>query len=127
MGFDKIGRKKVSTVTKIINLQALTLILITIGFFLYGGWQKAISPALGGIVALLPNGYFAYRIHLANGKEAKQVVRTFYAAEIVKIFLTAALFFFVFHVPGVEFLALLIGYIAAVSVHWFALILWRND
>lgn len=121
------GRKKTSTVTKIINLQASTLIVITIGCFLYGGWQKAMSPGLGGIVALLPNIQFAYRMHLASGKEAKQIVQSFYAAEITKIFLTAALFFFVFQFPGVEFLALLIGYIAVASVHWFALILWRND
>jgi len=121
------ARKKVSTVTKIINLQALTLITITIGFFLHGGWQKATSPGLGGIVALLPNIHFAYRMYLASGKEAKQIVRSFYAAEITKIFLTAALFFFVFHFPGVEFLTLLLGYIAVASVHWFALILWRND
>jgi ATP synthase protein I len=81
------------------------------------------SPALGGLVALMPNVYFAYRIYLAKGKSAMQVVRTFYLAEFVKICLTIALFCVVYQIPGINFLTLFIGYVAVLSVHWFALIL----
>ena len=118
--------KKISTVSKLLILQALVMFLTVSGFMLLGGWQTALSSGLGSLVALLPNIYCAYRIHLASGKEAKVIVRTFYASETKKILLTAALFVIVFQIRGVNILTLFAGYIAVVSVHWLALIIWRD-
>ena len=120
------ARKKISTVSKLLILQALVMLLTVSGFMLLGGRQAALSSGLGSLVALLPNIYFAYRIHLASGKEAKVIVRTFYASETKKILLTAALFVIVFQIRGVNILTLFAGYIAVVSVHWLALIIWRD-
>ena len=118
--------KEISTVSKMLILQALVILVTAMGFMLLGGWQKAMSPVLGGLVALIPNVYFAYRLYLASGKEAKIIVRTFYVSETTKILLTVALFVIVFQIRGVNVLTLLAGYIAVVSVHWVALILWRE-
>jgi ATP synthase protein I len=96
---------------------------MTAGFVLAGGWQKALSPALGGMAAFIPNLYFALRIYKSAGQEARKIVRSFYAGESGKLLLTAALFFMIFQIPNIEILPLLAGYIAALSVFWFALLM----
>ena len=116
-------RNDFSTVSKILILQATVTIMIAMVFVIFSGFQQAMSPALGGVVALVPNLYFAYRIHLASGKPAIQIVRAFYIAEAIKIFLTVVLFCIVYQIPGINFLTLFFSYVAVLSVHWFALIL----
>ncbi len=118
--------KKDSTVHKLLLMQALVMIVTTLGFLIFGGARMAMSPGLGGLVAFLPNLGFAYRMQLASEKKAKQMVRSFYVSVAIKILLTAALFLIVFQIPEVNLLTLLVGYIAVVSVHWFALYLWRT-
>jgi len=115
-----------STVGRLLILQVVIVTLVAAGFFLAGGWQKAISPLLGGLAALLPNFYFAFRMHLTKGRDAKKIVRSFYAGESGKILLTAFLFYLIFQVPEINLLTLLAGYMAVLSVFWFALILWRE-
>ncbi len=120
------GRADVSTVNKILILQVLVLFLVVAGFFSVGGWKNAVSPGLGGLIALLANFVFAYWVQLANDKQPREMLRFFYFAEAVKIFLTVLLFSIFFQIPGVQLLTLMLGYVAVLSVHWFALILWRN-
>ncbi len=119
-------KNEFSTVKKILMLQVLIAVLLASGFFVLGGWKNAQSPLLGSVIALLPNGYFAYKMYLSRHWEAKKMVRSFYVSESTKIFLTAALFAIVLQVPGINLLTLLFGYLAVLSVFWFALILWRN-
>lgn len=115
-------RSDYSSVNKILILQASLTFFVAMAFVMIAGLQKAMSPALGGAVALLPNLYFAYRIHLAKGKPAIQLVRAFYLAEAIKISMTIALFCIVYQIPGINFMALFFTYVAVLSVHWFALI-----
>ncbi len=119
-------RNEFSTVKKILSLQALIAVLVASGFFVLGGWKNALSPVLGSIVALLPNYFFAYKVFLSRNMDAKRIVRSFYAGESTKIILTAVLFTMVFQVPDLNLLTLLVGYLAVLSVFWFALVLWRN-
>ncbi len=120
------ARNEFSTVKKILLLQALVVMVIASGFLMLGGWINALSPAMGGVIALLPNCFFAYKMFLSRNLEAKKIVRSFYTGESTKIILTAALFTMVFQIPNLNLLTLLIGYLAVLSVFWFALILWRN-
>jgi ATP synthase protein I len=106
-----------------LNYQILIILIVTIAYAVAGGWQKALSPALGGMTAFIPNLYFALRIHKATGQDAKKIVRSFYAGESGKLLLTAALFIVVFQIPNVEIIPLLTGFIAALSVFWFALLM----
>lgn len=115
-----------STVAKILVLQALTIIIVTSGFFVWKGWETAKSPAYGGLIAFLPNLYFAYRIYASRMLDAKSMVRSFYASETKKILLTAALFILVFQIPQVNLMTLLAGYMSVLSVFWLALIIWRD-
>lgn len=115
-----------STVVKVLYTQALMAVLVTAIFMLIGGWPFAFSPLLGCGVALLPNIVFAYKIYLARAMQAQSIVTAFYMGETIKLILTAALFILVLQIPSVDFLTLLVGYVAVISVFWFALFYWRN-
>ena len=112
-----------STISKILSYQLLIILIITAGSAGFGGMHYAISTALGGVAAFVPNLYFALRIHKAAGLPARKVVNAFYAGESGKLILTAALFVLIFQVPNITILPLLLGYIAALSVFWFALLM----
>lgn len=111
-----------TTVAKILGYQVLIIMVVSFGFVVVG-WQKALSSALGGSVAFIPNLYFALRVSGSAGQEPRKVLRSFYVGESVKLLLTAALFILIFQIPSIEILPLLAGYIAALSVFWFALLI----
>ena len=115
-----------STVRKVLSAQILMAALVASGFLLIGGWDNAMSPLAGSVVALLPNLYFALKIYLVRQRSAQDILNAFYAGEAVKLTLTAALFAMVLQIPGVNFLTLLAGYVAVLSVFWFALYYWRD-
>ncbi len=119
-------RNHFSTVGKILYMQVLMALLVASGFFLADGWRNAVSPLLGSGIALLPNLYFAYKIYLVRHQEAQRIVNAFYAGETAKLILTVALFTIVLQSPSVNILTLLVGYIAVLSVFWFALLYWRD-
>ena len=115
--------RKLSTVSKILCYQVLIILIIATGFSFTRGWRLGLSSALGGMAAFIPNLYFALRIVRSAGKPARQIVNSFYAGESGKLLLTAALFIMIFKIPNIEILPLLVGYIAALSVFWFALLM----
>ncbi|MDP1774558.1 MAG: ATP synthase subunit I [Methylobacter sp.] len=118
-----VAARNRSAVSKIISYQILMIIIMTAGFALTDGRSYALSAALGGAAAFIPNLYFALRVHRSAGQEARKIVRSFYAGESGKLLLTAALFFMIFQLPNIEILPLLAVYIAALSVFWFALLM----
>jgi ATP synthase protein I len=111
-----------STVAKILGYQVLIIVVVCLGFAVEG-WQKAFSPALGGLAAFIPNLYFALRITGSAEQEAGKILQSFYVGETVKLVLTAVLFMLIFQIPSVKILPLLVGYVAALSVFWFALLM----
>ncbi len=114
---------KRSTVSRILGYQLLIILLTTAGFAIAGSWQLGLSSALGGVVAFIPNLYFALRVHRTSGLEPRKIVNSFYAGESGKLLLTAALFMMIFQVPNIKILPLLTGYVTALSVFWFALLM----
>jgi ATP synthase protein I len=117
------AEKKLSTVSKILSLQILVILSISAGFYIAGGWSKALSPLLGGVAAFVPNVYLVIRMAKTAGQPAQKIVRSFYAGESGKLILTAMLFFMIFQRPGIELLPLLTGYVGALSIFWFALLI----
>jgi ATP synthase protein I len=118
-----VAERKLSTVGKILIFQILIIVVMASGFAVTGGWDSSYSAALGGFAAFIPNLYFAIKMQRASGLEARKIVRSFYAGESGKLLLTAALFALIFQIPNVEILPLLAGYLAALSVFWFALLM----
>lgn len=114
--------KAVSSVARILGYQIAIIVVVSLGFAI-GGGQKALSSTLGGLAAFIPNLYFALRISGSEQQEARKILRSFYIGESVKLFLTAALFIMIFQIPNIEILPVLAGYITALSVFWFALLM----
>jgi len=108
-------------------MQASIAISVSIVFFVFGGEKLAISSIIGGLIAFLPNLYFAYRISLARGESAKKIVQSFYSGESRKVLMTCALFAIAFQVPGVQFFPLMACFVSVLSVFWLALILFAQD
>jgi len=79
---------------------------------------------LGGAVAILPNICFSYRFGVRDdSRTARQVARALYVGEVVKVLLTAGLFALVLQLPGLNFLPLLGGFVFALTIFWFALLM----
>lgn len=118
-----MGERQGITIGKVLTLQLLIISAITIGFLTAAGRHAALMCLLGGMAAFMPNLYLAARIQRAKDKSAKTVVSSFYKGESGKLVLTAILFYLIFQVPQIQIIPLLAGYMAALSVFWFALIM----
>jgi ATP synthase protein I len=90
---------------------------------LFAGASAGVSALLGGLIALLSNLYFSLKFGVRDDRRtARQVVSSFYGAEFIKLVMTAGLFVAVYQFPAIRGLPLLGGYIVALTVFWFALL-----
>jgi ATP synthase protein I len=117
----------ISTVNKILLMQVFVIIMANLGLLIFGKSNWIISSLLGGLIAFIPNLYFAYRISLSKGKSAKKIVQSFYSGESRKILMTCALFAVAFQLPNLQFFPLMACFVAVLSVFWLALILFAQD
>lgn len=115
--------QKLSIVNKILAGQAGIILLVIAAFFMLGNELSVKSAFYGGLAALIPNWYFARKTNKHKGQEARKVVRSFYAGESGKLFITAIIFALIFQDPNIDVLAVLTTYIAALTVFWFALLI----
>jgi ATP synthase protein I len=118
-----VVEKRLSTISKIIYLQLLIVALVVAVFAMVEDQLYALHSFLGGMAAFIPNVYFALRIKSVQGQEAKKIVRSFYVGESGKLLLTVILFVLIFQIPGIKFIPLMTGYVAVLSIFWFALII----
>lgn len=94
-------------------------------------WRGSIggySGFYGGLIAWLPNVYFAHKAFRFSGARAAQaIVRSFYAGEAGKLVLTAVLFALVFAgVKPLDALALFGVFLLTQLVNWFAPLLMKR-
>ncbi|MCY1265447.1 F0F1 ATP synthase subunit I [compost metagenome] len=118
------------------RIPAFRLLLVQLVVLLIGaavlwfarGSVAGYSGLLGGLIAWLPNVYFARKAFRYSGaRSAQLIVRSFYAGEAGKLILTAVLFALVFvGVPQLEPKALFGIYLLALLVSWCAPLLMKN-
>ena len=111
-------------------LLAQLVVILLAAAALYG-WRGAVSGysgLCGGLIAWLPNLYFAHKAFRFSGARAAQsIVRSFYAGEAGKLILTAVLFALAFVVVKPLEAPRLCGvFLLALSVGWFAPLLMRT-
>ena len=100
-------------ITIVLALAAFCAIVLSI--------DVALSILLGGLVAIIPNAYFASKLFKYEGaRAARQIVSSFYKGEALKITLSALLFTAVFMFCHVVPLAFFASYILVLMTHWFA-------
>jgi ATP synthase protein I len=97
--------------------------LVVLGFSILCGLQIATSAFLGGLVAFVPNFYFAFEVNRSSGQEARKILNAFYVGEFGKLILTVVLFGLVFQLSDIQTVPLLVGYTLPLTVFWFALLM----
>ncbi|MGG2400090.1 F0F1 ATP synthase subunit I [Pseudomonas sp. SH1-B] len=102
--------------------QLVVLLLAAAAAWQWRGDVAGYSALLGGMIAWLPNVYFAHKAFRFSGaRAAREIVRSFYAGEAGKLILTFVLFALTF--AGVKPLEapMLFGvYLLTLMVSWFA-------
>ncbi|MBB2494277.1 F0F1 ATP synthase subunit I [Aquipseudomonas ullengensis] len=108
--------------------QLIVVLLAAVTLYGWRGPVSGYSGLCGGLIAWLPNLYFAHKAFRFSGARAAQsIVRSFYAGEAGKLILTAALFTLAFAgVKPLEALALFGVFLLTQLVNWFAPLLMRT-
>lgn len=88
----------------------------------------ALSSVLGGLVCLLPNLYFAWRLFSVKGaRSSREIAKAFYKGEAGKLLLTVLLFALVFsQIKPLSVVALFSGFVAVQMMNWVVPLLWRG-
>lgn len=108
------GDRHVVVLTLLAQL-LLSLVLAAI-VWLWQGRIAAVSALLGGMVAVIPNGFLAARL-LQPRADAKAMLRAAWIGEIGKLVLTAVLFGAIFGLmKSISALAVFGGFIAVQTV-----------
>src|SRR5690606_40873910 len=77
----------------VLLLQLIVTLAVALVLWVFRGWIASYSGLLGGLVALIPNSYFAFRVFRYSGaRSARATVGEIYSGEAGKLILTAVLF-----------------------------------
>jgi len=112
----------------VLMLQLIVTLAVALVLWGFQGWIAGYSGLLGGLVALVPNGYFAFRVYRYSGaRSARAIVGEFYSGEAGKLILTAVLFIAVWlGVKPLEVAAVFGGYLAVLVVGASALLIVKG-
>ncbi|QJD28926.1 ATP synthase subunit I [Methylococcus geothermalis] len=120
---EMLGGRLYGGVRRIIRWQLIVMVVCGAVAYIAGGWKTAISASAGGLIAFIPNAFFALRFGFFDPtRSARDIVRAFYVGESMKLVLTGVLFFLAFQFRELEFLPLFSGFIVALGVYWIALL-----
>ncbi len=115
---DRLGFSAGSTAWALVGIQALTAAIAGLVVWIGWGHAAALAALFGGFVVILPTLYFAAKVHLAGATTAAEVLGTFYRAEVVKLILTALLFWIGAKWFGQHFAPLILTTIACLAMNW---------
>ena len=112
----------------VLRVQACFSLLVALVFLLGNGLIAGYSALLGGLTALLPNAFFAYKaFRFFGARSAKDIVLSIWSGAMGKWILTAVLFALVFvGIRPLDIAALFVGYLLAVAVSASAPLLIKN-
>ncbi|AVO53157.1 F0F1 ATP synthase subunit I [Ectopseudomonas mendocina] len=102
--------------------QLIVLLLAAVVGWQWRGNVAGYSALIGGLIAWLPNLYFAHKAFRFSGaRAAREIVRSFYAGEAGKLILTFVLFALTFAgVKPMEAPMLFGAYLLTLMVSWFS-------
>ncbi len=111
----------------VLVVQLLVLLLLALVLWQWQGAVAGYSGLCGGLIAWLPNMYFAHKAFRFTGARAAQaIVRSFYAGEAGKLILTAVLFALTFAgVKPLNALAVFGVFFVTQLVNWFSPLLMK--
>lgn len=109
-------------VFKVVALQFTIAVLFASATTYFGGTHLGWSAAYGGAIAVI--GSLMYAMIVASGSnDARQVFRTHFRAEMIKVFITAVLFVLALVLfPSAAWLWLILGFAVSTLAYWFSLL-----
>ena len=111
---------------RIVGAQAVVTLILASAALWWRGAEAAQAALVGGGICVAANASFAARMFRGSGgSDPRKLVRAFYAGEVMKIALTAALFAVAIASSDLDVLVMLLAYLATTMVFWFALV--AND
>ncbi|MBP8202344.1 MAG: F0F1 ATP synthase subunit I [Pseudomonas sp.] len=112
----------------VLLLQAGISLLVSMLFVISKGQTAGYSALLGGLIALLPNAFFAYKAFRYFGaRSTKDIVLSIWSGAMGKWILTAVLFALVFvGIRQLDMAALFVTYLLAVAAAASAPLLIKN-
>lgn len=112
-------RKRIE-VSQLLWLQGASAVMVVLAGAGAVGFHAANSAMKGGLVALIPSLYFAWRIgSVRGGKQASRFVSNLYRAEAGKFGLTVALMAMVLvTAPPSNPIFFFVAYMAVILAHW---------
>ena len=112
----------------VLVLQLVVTLVVALVLWIFQGLIAGYSGLLGGLVALVPNGYFAFRVYRYSGaRSARAIVGEFYSGEAGKLILTAVLFITVWlAVKPLVVAAVFGGYLVVLAIGASALLIVRG-
>ena len=112
----------------VLVLQLIVTLAVALVLWIFQGLIAGYSGLLGGLVALIPNCYFAFRVYRYSGaRSARAIVGEFYSGEAGKLILTAVLFITVWlAVKPLVVAAVFGGYLAVLAIGASALLIVRG-
>lgn len=116
-------------VFKVLIVQALVTVCLALIFLVGKNLSAGYSALLGGLIAFIPNIYFALKTFRYFGaRSALAVTLSLWSGEMGKYVLTAALFVLVFMlVKAINLKALFISYFIVLLISSFGLLLVKQS
>lgn len=122
------GRLAVAGIKRLFKLQLIIVFAIVAVAIVFGGIIAGKSALAGALVFLIPNLVFARNIFKYKGaSSAKQIVRSFYKGESLKIVLSIFLFAMVFNFFDVIPLVFFAVYITMQFLIWLTPLFFRDN
>lgn len=107
---------------RIVFMQFLAMLVIAAIFGLLVDTNAMLSALLGGGCCLLPNGFFAWRLHVVSRCQKNATPLTYFVVEFCKIAMTLALMGAVIGLyHDVNWLAFVVGCIVVLKSYLFLL------
>lgn len=112
----------------VLSAQLVVSLVVALAALMWKGPVAGYSALIGGMIALVPNAYFAFKaFRYAGARSARAIVQSFWSGEMGKMFLTAALFALVFvGVKPLSVAALFFGYVLVLGTGGCALLLVKG-
>lgn len=114
---------------RLLAIQALVTLGLSLVFFVFKGLNAGFSALLGGMIVLMPNVYFMLKTFRYFGaRSAVAITLSLWTGEAGKFVLTAALFVLVFlTIKPLHLMALFISYFLVLMVSSFGLLLVKKS
>ncbi|MCK2148562.1 MULTISPECIES: F0F1 ATP synthase subunit I [Marinobacter] len=107
-------------ITRWFVIESVVLVLVSLAFLAFRGQVSGYSALLGGLIFLLPHGYFALKAFRFSGaRSAKQIMTSFYQGEAGKLILCAIFFTMVFKwIQPLDIAALFLTFAIMLVTNW---------